>query len=107
MTLMTGSLCRPGLLLPVIKYLVFFNTFVFANSIFFATQFGRRSCFFSRTGFQGWVPISWWVSDCLLSPPLIYHFLLKTYMPSLTRNRRPCILQLGTLVPSSRELPCR
>lgn len=54
-------MCRPGLLLPVIKYLVFFNTFVFANSIFFATQFGRHSCFFSRTGFQGWVPISWWV----------------------------------------------
>lgn len=53
---------RPSLLLPVIKYLVFFNTFVFANSIFFATQFGNHSCFFSRTGFQGYVPIRWWVS---------------------------------------------
>lgn len=52
---------RPWLLLPVIKYLVFFNTFVFANSIFFASQFGTRSCFFSKTGFQGAVPISWWV----------------------------------------------
>ena len=58
-------LCRPGLLLPVIKYLVFFDTFVFANSIFFATQFGCKSCFFSRTGFQGYVPISWWVSAIL------------------------------------------
>ncbi len=65
MQLKAAMLCRPGLLLPVIKYLVFFNTFVFANSIFFATQFGRHSCFFSRTGFQGWVPISWWVSACL------------------------------------------
>ena len=61
---------RPGLLLPVIKYLVFFDTFVFANSIFFATQFGRKSCFFSRTGFQGYVPISWWVSAILVSLPL-------------------------------------
>ncbi|CAL8467379.1 g6916 [Coccomyxa elongata] len=51
---------RPWLLLPVIKYLVFFNTFVFANSIFFASQFGRHSCFFSKTGFQGAVPLSWW-----------------------------------------------
>ncbi len=41
---------------------VFFNTFVFANSIFFASQFGKHSCFFSRTGFQGYVPLSWWVS---------------------------------------------
>ena len=41
---------------------MFFDTFVFANSIFFATQFGRKSCFFSRTGSQGYVPISWWVS---------------------------------------------
>ena len=60
-------ICRPGLLLPVIKYLVFFDTFVFANSIFFATQFGRKSCFFSRTGFQGYVPISWWVSAMFAS----------------------------------------
>lgn len=52
---------RPWLLLPVIKYLVFFNTFVFANSIFFASQFGPHSCFFSKTGFQGAVPLSWWV----------------------------------------------
>ena len=42
--------------------LIFFNTFVFANTIFFSSQFGRHSCFFSRTGFQGTVPLSWWVS---------------------------------------------
>ena len=48
--------------LQVIKALVFFNTFVFANTIFFATQFGPHSCFFSHTGFQGSVPLSWWVS---------------------------------------------
>ena len=42
--------------------LIFFNTFVFANTMFFSSQFGRHSCFFSRTGFQGTVPLSWWVS---------------------------------------------
>jgi hypothetical protein len=54
---------------------VFFNTFVFANSIFFASEFGKHSCFFSRTGFQGYVPLPWWVSaqlscyiPCTFSP---------------------------------------
>ena len=54
--------------LQVIKALVFFNTFVFANTIFFATQFGPHSCFFSRTGFQGSVPLSWWVSASKPNP---------------------------------------
>ncbi|KAK9829176.1 hypothetical protein WJX72_004342 [[Myrmecia] bisecta] len=50
---------RPWLLLPVIKFLVFFVSFVYSNSIFFTTQFGPNSCFFSRTGFQG-NPFPWW-----------------------------------------------
>ena len=79
--LKAGVLCRPGLLLPVIKYLVFFNTFVFANSIFFATQFGRHSCFFSRTGFQGWVPIPWWVSHFSVTLPACLPSLHVLLMP--------------------------
>ena len=63
---------RPWLLLHVLKGLVFFNTFVFANSIFFASQFGPHSCFFSRTGFQGSVPLSWWVSVLFPPPGLVY-----------------------------------
>jgi len=52
---------RPRLLLPVIKFLLFFVSYVYANAIFFATQFGSKSCFFSRYGFQG-QPVPWWVS---------------------------------------------
>ena len=52
---------RPGLLLPIIKFLLFFVSYVYANAIFFATQFGTKSCFFSRAGFQG-QPVPWWVS---------------------------------------------
>ena len=55
---------RPWLFLPVIKSLLFFVSFVFANSAFFAWQFGASSCFFSRTGFQGH-PVPWWVSHCI------------------------------------------
>lgn len=51
---------RPSLLLPVIKFLLFFVSYVYANAIFFASQFGTKSCFFSRAGFQG-QPIPWWV----------------------------------------------
>ena len=52
---------RPWLFLPVIKSLLFFVSFVFANSAFFAWQFGPSSCYFSRSGFQGH-PVPWWVS---------------------------------------------
>ena len=52
---------RPWLLLPVIKFLLFFVSYVYANAIFFATQYGYNSCFFSRNGFQG-QPVPWWVS---------------------------------------------
>ncbi|KAK9909834.1 hypothetical protein WJX75_008172 [Coccomyxa subellipsoidea] len=70
---------RPWLLLPVIKYLVFFNTFVFANSIFFASQFGPHSCFFSKTGFQGAVPLSWW--SMLLVNVVYFAFLCHLTLP--------------------------
>ena len=52
------------LLLPALKFLLFFVSFVFSNALFFSTQFGSRSCFFSTYGFQGY-PVPWWVSACL------------------------------------------
>jgi len=59
----TFWLGRPWLFRPVIKGLLFFVSFVFSNSIYFAAMFGPTSCFFSRTGFQGPQFLSWWVSD--------------------------------------------
>ena len=52
---------RPWMLLPVIKFLLFFVSYCYSNAIFFATQFGSSSCFFSSAGFQG-QPVPWWVS---------------------------------------------
>eukprot|EP00884_Botryococcus_braunii_P016874 jgi/Botrbrau1/3870/Bobra.0183s0094.1 len=51
---------RPWMLLPVIKFLLFLCSFVFSNAVFFAMVFGRKSCFFSRTGFQGNQMLPWW-----------------------------------------------
>ena len=56
-----ARLLASQLLLPVLKLLLFFVSFVFSNALFFATQFGSRSCFFSTYGFQGY-PVPWWVS---------------------------------------------
>jgi hypothetical protein len=53
---------RPWLLLRVIKFLLFLCGFVYSNAIFFAAEFGPKSCFFSRTGFQGIQIVPWWVS---------------------------------------------
>lgn len=50
---------RPWLMLPPTKLLLFFTSLVWSNAVFFAINFGKNSCFFSRTGFQG-APISWW-----------------------------------------------
>lgn len=55
---------RPWLMLHVIKFLLFFVSFTYANAIFFAAEFGPKSCFFSSVGFQG-QPIPWWVSHHL------------------------------------------
>ena len=52
---------RPWLFRPVIKFLLFFISFVFTNSIYFSAIFGPHSCFFSRTGFQGPQFAPWWV----------------------------------------------
>ncbi|KAI8463937.1 MAG: hypothetical protein J3K34DRAFT_462197 [Monoraphidium minutum] len=50
---------RRGLLLPLIKLLLFCLSFVISNSVFMAIFFGPKSCFFSRTGFQSH-PVNWW-----------------------------------------------
>ena len=67
-TVLSSSLPRwllpPHLMLPLIKLLLFFVSFVFSNAIFFAAHFGADSCFFSTYGFQG-VPFPWWVSHQL------------------------------------------
>ena len=39
-----------AVLLPLVKILIFFVSFVVSNTIFFSSFFGRDSCFFSRTG---------------------------------------------------------
>ena len=54
---------RPWLFRPVLKFLVFFVSFVLTNTIYFAVIFGPKSCFFSRTGFQGLQILPWWVSS--------------------------------------------
>lgn len=48
---------KPKLLLHVIKLLLFFMSFVIANTVFFAIEFGPHSCFFSATGVraQGYI----------------------------------------------------
>eukprot|EP00775_Hariotina_reticulata_P006178 gene6178-6416_t len=51
---------HPGLLLGSIKLMLFFVSFVFSNTIYFASFFGIHSCFFSRTGFQVENPVPWW-----------------------------------------------
>ena len=56
-----ARLLASQLLVPVLKFLLFFVSFVFSNALFFATQFGPHSCFFSTYGFQGY-PVPWWVS---------------------------------------------
>ena len=60
-----ARLLASQLLVPVLKFLLFFVSFVFSNALFFATQFGPHSCFFSTYGFQGY-PVPWWVSDVSL-----------------------------------------
>jgi hypothetical protein len=60
---------RPRFLLHVIKFLLFFSSFIIANAIFFAGQFGGMSCFFAHNGFQGAVPFG--VSSrasCVMAP---------------------------------------
>ena len=59
---------RPWLYSSVIQFLAFLLGFVFANELFFASQYGTNSCFynsgFSRYG--AWklpLPIPWWVSS--------------------------------------------
>jgi hypothetical protein len=76
---------RPWLFRPVIKGLLFFVSFVFSNSIYFAAMFGPTSCFFSRTGFQGPQFLPWWVSDPAEPPTLrcvqVYCFSSQLFNP--------------------------
>ena len=85
-----ARLLASQLLLPVLKFLLFFVSFVFSNALFFATQFGSRSCFFSTYGFQGY-PVPWWVStlsaDCRPCVSL-------PYVPMWTCTSTPACLRL-------------
>lgn len=70
---------RPWLLLPAIKAAVFLIALLWANAIFFATTFGRNSCFFSPTGFQRGEPAPWWV--VLLISVALFLILALNTMP--------------------------
>ena len=74
---------RPWLLLPAIKAAVFLIALLWTNTLFFATQFGRRSCFFSPTGLTR-SPVPWWV-ETIISVALFLILALNTMpMFSLT-----------------------
>ena len=74
---------RPWLFRPVIKFLVFFVSFVITNSIYFAVIFGPKSCFFSRTGFQGLQVLPWWVcSPTLVAPANHLHYMQRCHSSS-------------------------
>ena len=74
---------RPWLLLPAIKAAVFLIALLWTNTLFFATQFGRHSCFFASTGFTR-SPAPWWVVTAV-SVALFFILALNTMpMFSLT-----------------------
>lgn len=50
-------------MLLAIKTLLFLVSFIFASLIFFAVNFGAKSCFFATPGLNtASLPVPWWVS---------------------------------------------
>ncbi|KAL0030493.1 hypothetical protein WJX79_009941 [Trebouxia sp. C0005] len=52
----------PWVMLTTIRTLLFFCSFIYSSCIFFAINFGRKSCFFTTPGLNtASLPIPWWV----------------------------------------------
>jgi hypothetical protein len=68
----------PRLVLLGIRLLMFLLSFLFSNAVFFASQYGPHSCFFSRAGFQGMV-VPWWT--ILLGDSVLCAYLSVTTLP--------------------------
>ncbi|KAK9811612.1 hypothetical protein WJX72_006963 [[Myrmecia] bisecta] len=71
---------KPWLLLPILKTLLFINSFIFSSTVFFASQFGPRSCFFTSHGYKSTLfALPWWL--ILLLNVLLFLMLALNTLP--------------------------
>ncbi|DBA84760.1 hypothetical protein WJX77_002067 [Trebouxia sp. C0004] len=70
----------PWVMLTTIRTLLFFCSFIYSSCIFFAVNFGRKSCFFTTPGLNtASLPIPWWV--VLIINSLVYFALSFITVP--------------------------
>lgn len=68
---------RPALLLPWVRGVLFSLSFVFSSQVFFAWQFGPKSCYFTNAGFRAYAAWPFWV-DTILAALLLLEMGLTT-----------------------------